>query len=289
MYPKQVKTILQKTNQYSRGKSAFTDFLLPEAHGKYIAICEGDDFWIDCHKLQKQFDFMETHPEYSACIHNGVMRYGESGPWVLMERAEVDCDKSAERLIVEGGGRINPTASFFFRSGLLKDYRESRPPVGDHFMLMELASKGKVRWMAKPMSVYRYLADGSWTSRNEVRSVEQIRSYCDRYVGSLKWFDEYTQGRYAEAVRNRMEFQRGNAREEELVSRFCRGEMSCGAVLEKGLSRRALVKALARKYLDRRSFRFCANLFVRVEAARSGLLLRKRDFGNGCMGSGSPD
>jgi len=64
-YPLIVKPILQKKNQYSnKDVNIWSDFTFPKALGKYIALCEGDDYWIDELKLQKQVDFLENNKEY---------------------------------------------------------------------------------------------------------------------------------------------------------------------------------------------------------------------------------
>lgn len=68
-YPDKIQTILQVENQFSQKKEIWSTFLIPKAQGKYITFCEGDDYWCDSHKLQRQFDFMETHPEVSICYH----------------------------------------------------------------------------------------------------------------------------------------------------------------------------------------------------------------------------
>ena len=68
-YPDIIKPIYQKENQYSKGKSALKA-TIDNATGKYIAFCEGDDYWSDNEKLQKQFNYMESHPECSMCLHN---------------------------------------------------------------------------------------------------------------------------------------------------------------------------------------------------------------------------
>lgn len=60
--------IIERENQYSQGKSVSIP-LYEMAQGKYIALCEGDDYWTDPLKLQKQFDFIETHPDCSLCFH----------------------------------------------------------------------------------------------------------------------------------------------------------------------------------------------------------------------------
>jgi glycosyltransferase involved in cell wall biosynthesis len=63
-YPDIIKYIFQKENQYRKGGLIAPRFVFPQAKGKYIAICEGDDYWMDEHKLQKQVDFLEKNPEY---------------------------------------------------------------------------------------------------------------------------------------------------------------------------------------------------------------------------------
>ena len=67
-YPDIIKPIYQTENQYSKKIGSINaTFNYPRAQGKYIALCEGDDFWNDENKLQIQYDFMEAHPDYSMC------------------------------------------------------------------------------------------------------------------------------------------------------------------------------------------------------------------------------
>jgi glycosyltransferase involved in cell wall biosynthesis len=63
-------TIFQTENQYSQGIKPWPNFVFPRARGKYIALCEGDDYWTDPLKLQKQVDFLEEYTEYNICFHN---------------------------------------------------------------------------------------------------------------------------------------------------------------------------------------------------------------------------
>ena len=69
-YPDLIFPLYETENQYSQGKHNEIDFYnYRRARGKYIAYCEGDDYWTDPLKLQKQVDFMESHPDYSVCFH----------------------------------------------------------------------------------------------------------------------------------------------------------------------------------------------------------------------------
>ncbi len=68
-YPDKIYAILQQENQRSFGKRIFS-FTSEKARGKYIALCEGDDYWISAKKLQTQVEFLEQHPNCSACFHD---------------------------------------------------------------------------------------------------------------------------------------------------------------------------------------------------------------------------
>lgn len=84
-HPDLIRTIFQTENQYSQGNHAFP-FTFQAAKGKYLALCEGDDYWIDPYKLQKQVDFLENNPEYVICYHNNVYYYQDTNkPLVLRE------------------------------------------------------------------------------------------------------------------------------------------------------------------------------------------------------------
>ena len=69
-YPEIIKPIYQKENQFSKGVSISKTFNFPRVKGKYVALCEGDDYWTDENKLQKQVDFMDANPDYTICFHD---------------------------------------------------------------------------------------------------------------------------------------------------------------------------------------------------------------------------
>ena len=69
-HPDLIRLILQEVNQYTKGIDLFRFCVLPHTTGKYIAVCEGDDYWTDDTKLQRQFDFMELNNSYSLCCHD---------------------------------------------------------------------------------------------------------------------------------------------------------------------------------------------------------------------------
>lgn len=77
-YPHLFKPIYQTENQYSKGVPITAKYQFPRAKGKYIAMCEGDDYRTDPLKLQKQVDFMEKHNDYVLSFHNAINMYKEN-------------------------------------------------------------------------------------------------------------------------------------------------------------------------------------------------------------------
>ena len=69
-YPDIIKPILQNENQYSKGIPIIHTYIEPVIRGEYLAFCEGDDYWCDEMKLQRQIDFLDKHHDYVACVHN---------------------------------------------------------------------------------------------------------------------------------------------------------------------------------------------------------------------------
>ncbi|MXV39160.1 glycosyltransferase [Flavobacteriaceae bacterium Ap0902] len=75
-YPCRIKPIFQTENQYSKGIKPTLAYNFPRAQGKYIAMCEGDDYWTNPLKLQKQIDFLESNPQYNlSCCNYKVLDY----------------------------------------------------------------------------------------------------------------------------------------------------------------------------------------------------------------------
>ena len=68
-FPDMIHPIYHKQNQYSQGVNINDKFMVPLARGKYVALCDGDDYWIDPYKLQKQYDAMEANPNCRMCLH----------------------------------------------------------------------------------------------------------------------------------------------------------------------------------------------------------------------------
>ena len=166
-FPNVITPIFQTENQYSKGKEIIANILFPQAKGKYIAYCEGDDYWIDPYKLQKQVEYMEHHPECSLTCHASQELYG-NGKLVKRIPYSTDINMHFETIFNEWGDI--PSASIVFNNKLY--HRETHLrfaegcPVGDGPLQIYLATIGHVHYFCNTMSIYRVNSIGSWSERN---------------------------------------------------------------------------------------------------------------------------
>jgi glycosyltransferase involved in cell wall biosynthesis len=167
---------------------------MEECEGKYIAICEGDDFWTDPEKLQLQYDFMEAHPGHSLCCHlHSVLTKGKLMPMHKELNAD-EKDVTTEEYMMQPF--FHTTSYFFRRDAMPKPFPDWYRNVlaGDHFLVLLLSLKGKIGCLNRRMSVFR----------NHGRSVSFTRTALDlkeNFVHHLRIFDEYTYLRFHDTLK----------------------------------------------------------------------------------------
>lgn len=124
---------------------------------KYIAICEGDDYWIDSYKLQKQIDFMEQHPDYIACFHNARVQYFNH---VSLFNSLTENHHPATEDIIKRRWFI-ATPTLLYRNVSL-EYPSWRSEIinGDYLLELLLAREGGFFYMDDVMAVYRQNGQG---------------------------------------------------------------------------------------------------------------------------------
>ena len=106
-YPDIIKPIYQSENKYSKGVKVGYEYNFKRARGKYIALCEGDDYWTDPYKLQKQVDYMEANPDCTLCMHSVDLINGKNQKKIGMVRPyKSNTISSVEDIIIGGGGFI---------------------------------------------------------------------------------------------------------------------------------------------------------------------------------------
>lgn len=179
--------------------------------GKYIAMCEGDDFWIDCNKLQIQVEFMESHPECEMYLHNALWLNCENSTMKsgnLFDGAD-ERDLSAEEIIMQYGGHP-ATSSFLYKKELLKGphffYEAS---VGDYTLLLHAFARGSVHYSNRIMSVYRYMKPGSY-SENLRTDDDLVVYYNMGLLHFLHEYDRYTEYRHHKWCSGRIQWHSTN-------------------------------------------------------------------------------
>lgn len=210
-YPDIIKPICQTENQHSQGILINKTFQIPRIQGKYVAVCEGDDYWTDPEKLQKQYDFMENHPDYTMCTASVIWLNMRTGKTTNQCRTDVDRDISLEEIILETKGRPFQYASFFMKREIFAEKPDwaYRFGVGDTPLAVYAAVCGRIRMLADPVAVYRNRAPGSWTSRIDQNVKVKTGSFEKMIVG-LTAFNEATEYRYDPIVSRRIKMIRYN-------------------------------------------------------------------------------
>lgn len=185
-YPNLIEAIYETENQYSK-RDGSLGRIMSEAtlnRSSYIAYCEGDDYWIDPMKLQKQVDFLDNNPDYTMCfsackIQNDFNLHTSSSGESVTDR-----DYESTELLKTW---CVPTASILVRSHIAKDERilkyDKRKTCGDIFIILTAADYGKVRGMKDKMTVYR-LNPGSVMNRtySEAAQRKAMLSFLGHYT-----------------------------------------------------------------------------------------------------------
>ena len=164
-YPDIIKPILQTENQWSRGISISRNYTWPRIRGQYVALCEGDDYWTDENKLQRQSDFLDTHPDFSICFHPVVKRWQDaSKPDTIFPSAKEHFYKNTLDINHLKRRNFIATGSVMYRWCLNNDYDRCPSGItpGDWYLHLLHAQHGKIYMLPSVMGVYRKHSGGIW-------------------------------------------------------------------------------------------------------------------------------
>lgn len=204
-YPNIVKPIYQTENQYSKGvKKINYKFNFTRAKGNYVAACEGDDYWTDPYKLQKQVEYMKNNVKCGMCFHAAELVDARSEKKIgIIKPYSKDMISSTEEIILGGGGFL-ATNSMLYRKEILDN-----PPsfymnahLGDYPLQIYFSTQKYAYYINEVMSAYRTNVEGSWTNRNfkgENRIEKYIKSY-ENSVFMLEEFNKESSFKYNDAV-----------------------------------------------------------------------------------------
>lgn len=166
----------------------------------YQALCEGDDYWINPLKLQKQVDFMDSHPKHSLCFcaHKVMYPSGETKDVLRYEDNKEECSMQD---VILGGGEYMATNSMLYRTSMYVPYTiwVNNCPVGDLPMMLSLANNGLVGYLADLMCVYRKSTAGSWTQRM-ASNKKKRRQHHHAILKMWSQFDKYSNYQYHDVI-----------------------------------------------------------------------------------------
>ncbi len=156
---------------------------LRHCRGKYITMCDADDYWCDSSKLRRQVEYMENHPSCSLCYHRVVNYYEEDG----------------EMSLSNGGGAVEQSAAGLASRNTITNlsvmYRASLYDLAalpswlgeirliDYALHMLFASRGEVHYINRPMGVYRHLPSAIWSQAEAGRRIEMAIAVRKKLIG----------------------------------------------------------------------------------------------------------
>lgn len=162
-FPDIITPMVEQENQWQKGGLKHIIDIMNDKHrrAQYIAFCEGDDYWTDPQKLQRQVDFLDSHPDYSMCFHSAKKKYETNA------KAWIDCEHIQDKDYDPTDVFVNwtvPTASVLCRKEAMDFYANLKHPERiqnyDIFIILSCAMIGKIRGMHEQMSVYRIQGEG---------------------------------------------------------------------------------------------------------------------------------
>lgn len=177
-YPDLFVPIFHEENQYQKGvRGIYAKFVYPKVRGKYIALCEGDDYWIDPLKLQKQVDFLESHPDYGL-VYGGAKVFYQSRNEYGKNLIGSSCLDVDDLLIAN---RVVTLTTCFHRTLYLHYVNEIMPlldrsKMGDYPLWLYIAFHSKLHFFSEPLGVYRVLDESVSHNRNAREEAEFVLS-----------------------------------------------------------------------------------------------------------------
>ncbi len=208
-YPQIIKVWYQTQNSYRLPpdeKSALRKPFHDMIKGKYIALCEGDDYWTDPLKLQKQVDLLEANPQCSMCCHRAKVQHLDGRTWETPDFGSV-YPFPQDRIFFEGGSSVT-TASMMARQELcvnLPSWKKTAP-VGDMPLKLWLSENGNIAFLSDVMSVRRLGNQGSWNDR--IRGTKKEKDYLIGMINMLAEYKKTTTKRKSDIIRKMMFYER---------------------------------------------------------------------------------
>ena len=212
LYPSIIKPIYQTVNQHQLKVPMIKKFILPKVRGKYVAICEGDDYWIDENKLQEQVQLMEDNPDCHFCVC-GVQEVFLNGKplGVLHPSTEIPSGYITPNDFIRYAGTYSfQTSSYLVRYEDWKEYILNPPTfrkhsdIGDLPMLLYFGSMGPTGYVNKIMSCYRRGAPTSYSTQKNNWSVEKRIEHFEKQANVWRAFNKFSNQKYCDTCNQKI-------------------------------------------------------------------------------------
>jgi len=180
-YPGKIK-LLPSDSRYGMMRNFIRT--LHFSKGKYIALCEGDDYWTDKQKLQKQVSFLEQHPDYSLCFHDVFFEVNKKKYRNYQWDAPVDSDLN---YLIKKGNYLSTLTVVYRNHKDITAFLEIFPdaPLGDYLTYLAAAKHGKIRFIKERMGVYRVHAGGNWSQMSVTKSFVKYLVVLDKLYDTM--------------------------------------------------------------------------------------------------------
>lgn len=209
-YPDKIELVLADENRYSKGIRIIPEILAPMTKGKYICLCEGDDFWLDPCKLQKQISYMEENPKCSLSFSNArvvdpedneltifLPQYTWNDRTILKKlRSNEEVDFDLEEIILLD---FIPTASLVYKREIYDDIRQFSKSL-DLLNRLVATSYGYAHYHPECFVAYR-TGNPNSASGSIQKSKDKIRrDFYDLHCSILDEFDDFTNKKYHKLI-----------------------------------------------------------------------------------------
>jgi glycosyltransferase involved in cell wall biosynthesis len=213
-YPDIIKLILQTENQYSKGVNIPQKYLISQTRGKYIATCEGDDYWCSTNKLQLQVEALEKNEKCSICFHKTGLVNADG-----TERGQAYVDLHLQTGIITSQNLVKMQlrrhsfhySSFFIRTECARNFYKNMPEyvkvygAGDFMQILYYGTQGDAYFINEVMSMYRVGTPGSATNRENMKNQADQNQKKQKLIESIRLYNEFTEYQYDAACRFRIE------------------------------------------------------------------------------------
>ena len=191
-YPLIIKAIYETENQYSKKDGSLGRIMNAATKGKYIAFCEGDDYWIDENKLQMQVDFLEANSDYGLCYTQVKYYYQTTDSFDPNEYSKEIVDYKD---LLKNGNSIT-TLTVFIKSELLFKYSMDEEIqlasrnwlMGDYPLWIFCTYHSKPKFFPNVTSVYRVLEESASHFKSNIKNIlfrknvlDIIEFFCKKY------------------------------------------------------------------------------------------------------------